>query len=203
MSETLETKMTLVETATMVQTLYDEFDRLDNLPEGSEISGGLLDTNKQAIIELIVGAENKLCNKTDRWVGFLESVKASIEIAKERQDRATKHRKILENVMERSKQYIQFALEQSGKTKFEGNDSTITLQNSPQSVDFKLDFKKGSLNYVLSEDQAHALAKEGLSDYVTEVSYFVLNSDKVRSDLQLGKEIPFATIKQNKHIRIK
>lgn len=139
----------------------------------------------------------KLASKTDNYAKFIKSCETKALDFKEEKENFAKKQKAMENLATKAKSYIQNVLEYQDKKSLDGEKYKISLVGNggkqPVSI-FENVYQEKTYKEVLSLQIPNEYCKQ----------IIVLDSEKVREDLESGKTLNFASLlPRGKSIRIK
>lgn len=188
---------TLAKYALEVESVCDEIDDLTE--QGKDIPRDL--------IKRFDGANELLALKTDRWIGFLDAVAARLDLLREQKRRIKKAISAGEAMQTRLKDYVKFVLlefaEQNGKRlPFVGTEGQrLCLHNNPKSL--QIDLKTENKMVYGCVDKNTILGESSLNGYLKVVPLYVIDKEKLKADIEAGKEVSWARIVQEAHVRIR
>ena len=127
-----------------------------------------------------------LQKKSQNIIGYIKNIELTINAMKEEEDRIASNRKILENKLTRSKQYVKECMENNGITKVETGLGTLSIAKSPASVE------------IINEDEVP-------SEFKQEVVTVKIDKTKIKNNFKETGEIPDGVniITTNTSLRIK
>ena len=140
------------------------------------------ETDDPAILDTLEAIDDAIDDKLTSAAYIIKTLQAESKALKDEEDRLAKRRKVRDNNAARLKEYIQNALEATGRTKIDGGSITLRLQNNPPSVLIRDD--KAIPGHYLIERQPD-IDKKG-----------------ILADLKEGIEVEGAELKQGKSLRI-
>ena len=187
-STSLAVKPTLASVAAELALLLDEIDTHDG-----EITAD--------IIARFDDASLAVADKTDKWISYLDSLKAMSAALKERKDRAAKAQKSVEALQARLKDYLKGVLSTNPGIPFKGSEGSLALQKNPESVRYAFTREERTVYSVVHPNTLAMF--NGLGAYVTEIRSLVVDGAKVKADLQAGMQLDFATLERGDHVRIR
>ncbi len=187
-SSSIAVKPTLASVAAELALLLDEIDSHDG-----EITAD--------IIARFDDASLAVADKCDRWIGYLDSLKAMSAALKERKDRAAKAQKSVDALQARLKDYLKGVLATNPGVPFKGSEGSLALQKNPESVRYAFTRDERTIYAVVP--QATLEMFSDLHNYVTAITSLVVDSVKVKEALKSGVILDFATLERGEHVRIK
>lgn len=176
---------------------------------------GLYD--EKTLDEILGDLRTDLGNSVDRYIYLLDYLgnqsqgeKPGTGIIGLKQELYREYRKkmeIAEALKERVKARALRIIEESSdleikgkKLVFEGNLGKLAAQASPGRL--IVDFNLGSKSFGNLIDQNTDVFNIP-AEYIKTVTVLQLDTDRLKEDLKLGKEIPFARLEKNNHLRIR
>ncbi len=128
------------------------------------------------------GIEDNINSKAENTAKLIKNIDGDIKTLREEERRLQARRRALENKQKNIKEYLEIQLKNMGVDKVKTPLFTVAIQNNPQSVD------------IVDEN----LIPEDFIQYKKSIS----RRDILKA-LKEGKEIPGATIKQTRSLRIR
>ncbi len=167
----------------------------------------LIDDNHDAelpldLIQLFDEARGGLVAKSDAWIGVLTAVKYRAAQLKEQAEAYKKAQKSAEKLEERMHDYIKQVMTEFPQVPFRGSTGKICLQANSAAA-LVIDFDVGQKVLYKVVDIAQTAVCSGLSDYVEMVSHFVIDTARLKSDVESGKEFTWCRLKRGEHVRIR
>lgn len=185
-------KKTLAQIAAQVEAVASQIDQVDDeIPE--------------SLIAQLADGEDELASKVDSWISYLDYIRATSAMYRERVERAAKGQKVHENLEKRLKLYLKKVIQDNPGLKFKGDDGEIYLHRNAPALKTIFDSapdRKVTLSSVVQPDEITLLAPDS-AEYLKSMVYHVLDRERIKSDLAAGKTVTFATIQQDSHVRIK
>lgn len=160
-------------------SLYEITSGFPALMENEEISE---EDKKKIEDELVV----LLQQKSQNIIGYTKNIELTINAMKEEEKRIADNRKVLENKMDRFKDYVKECMEKNGITKIETGLGTLSIAKSPASVE------------IVNEDEIP-------SEFKQEVVTVKVDKTKIKNNFKETGEIPAGVniITTNTNLRIK
>lgn len=128
----------------------------------------------------------QLQQKGSNIIGYTKNIELTINAMKEEEDRISSNRKALENKLTRFKQYVKECMENNGITKIETGLGTLSIAESPASVE------------IINEDEVP-------SEFKQEIITVKIDKTKIKNNFKETGEIPTGVniITTNTNLRIK
>jgi hypothetical protein len=159
-------------------TLYDLTDQFEKLMEI-----GYEEHEQEAFNQLMLELEEGIEKKVDNIAKLVKSLSSQEDaLSNEIKNLQTK-KKAIESRIEAIKGFVKFVYLKRGYNKLEGQLFNIALQNSPPSLELKLDPLFLPAEYQKVKIEA--------------------DNAKIKEDLKAGKELSFAQLVSDTHIRIR
>ena len=162
-----------------MSTLYNltsDYENILNMLYDEEI-------DEQMILDTLESIEGEIEDKADGYAKIIKELEAKKNARKEEAKRLTDSAKVFENRVNTLKQNLFNSMKQIGKTKFATNLFSFNI------------VKNGG-------KQALTIDKEVPEEYTKTV--VENDTDKIRADLEAGKELPFAHLEpRGESLRIK
>lgn len=160
-------------------SLYEITSGFPALMDNEEITE---EEKKKIEDELIV----LLQQKSQNIIGYTKNIELTINAMKEEEKRISENRKALENKMIRFKEYVKECMENNGITKIETSLGTLSIAESPTSVE------------IVSEDEVP-------SEFKQEITTIKIDKTKIKDNFKETGEIPAGVniITTNTNLRIK
>lgn len=151
-------------------------------------------------IDQFMSLNKERTEKIDAWIAVRDRLTSFLQEKKAQKDRAVKACTHAENALKTFNNRLKYHMEndQTGKP-FTGTTGTIALQNSPKKLAHSISVQPVSLNSIVNDEFDADLCQ----DYLTEQTYMVLDTARLKKDLQAGVEIPWAKLEQGKHVRVR
>jgi hypothetical protein len=153
------------------------------------------------LIKKFEEAQSDLKGKCDNWLGIFDALAAQETVLKAKKEAIDKEYQKNQNMQKRLKEYLRYQMEQNPERKFEGSEEKFVLQkNSVKRLDFAYERSTSSVetvpDYIVSLD-------DRVLEYCKNVELRVLDTARLKKDLEAGKTVPFAALVQGNHIRRK
>ena len=160
-------------------SLYEITSGFPALMENEEISA----EDKKKIEEELTLLLQK---KSQNIIGYTKNIELTINAMKEEEKRIADNRKILENKMDKFKEYVKECMKNNGVTKIETELGTLSIAKSPASVE------------IINEDEIP-------SEFKQEVVTVKIDKTKIKNNFKETGEIPAGVniITTNTNLRIK
>lgn len=117
----MEKSMSLYEINQSYANLFDRFEEGEVTPEELQETGNMLAIELQ--------------NKSRNIIGYEKSIELAINTYKDEEKRLAERRKVLENKLDRYKEYVKKNMEQMGLQKIETPLGVLSICKSPASVE--------------------------------------------------------------------
>lgn len=117
----MEKSMSLYEINQSYANLFDKFEEGEVTPEELQETGNMLAIELQ--------------NKSRNIIGYEKSIELAINTYKDEEKRLAERRKVLENKLDRYKEYVKKNMEQMGLQKIETPLGVLSICKSPASVE--------------------------------------------------------------------
>ena len=153
-------------------------------------------------IDQFMALRKKREEKIDGWIGYRDRAKHYIAELKERRDRFQKAYKAAQSVAKQIDERIRYYLENDNTgLAFKGQEmGTLYLQkNSQKSLAHLVPVENVNVYNVVKDDHFKSICK----NYLKDITLRVLDSSKVKADIERGVELPWATVEQGQHVRVK
>ena len=127
-----------------------------------------------------------LQKKSKNIIGYFRNIDLTIKAMKEEEKRISDDRKILENKMDRFKEYVKECMERNGITKIETSLGTLSIAKSPISIE------------IVNEEE---IPKEFKQELIT----VKIDKTKIKNNFKETGEIPngVKVVTTNTNLRIK
>ena len=142
-----------------------------------------MDVDEQTFLDTLESIQDVAASKVENCSNWMQNLNSEITAFKKEENRLKKIRMAKENKLKWLKKYVQDFLEISGVTKFEIGIFTLSIKKNPPSLEI-YDATLIPEQYLKPQDP-------------------VLDTQKIKELLQKGEEIPGATLKQTKGLRIR
>lgn len=141
------------------------------------------DVDEQMILDTLEGIEGEIEDKADGYAKIIKELEAKANARKEEAKRLTESAKSFENKTKMLKQNLYNAMKTTGKTKF-----------ATELFSFNIAKNGGKQTLTIDGDVPEEYTKTIIEN----------DTDKIRSDLEAGKELPFAHLEpRGESLRIK
>lgn len=165
-------------------------DQIEAVGEGEEIPFDL--------IASLQNAKTALSTKVDNWIGYLDTMKAMLQVSKDRKDRATRSHRVLDRVFDRMKDYLKFVLEGNSNLPMKGAAGRLYLQkNADSKLCLSFDLRDVSIRNVMPSE----IASEEILQFTKTETYLVLDTQAVKQYLKAGAQLSWAYLDQGHHVR--
>lgn len=153
-----------------------------------------------AVMEKVNQAEKDLSQKVDDWAYFLRTLEKEYKEAEERTAAYRKKREALKNALTRSKEWLKAIMEAGPTVPYKGAKATLRLQanGGKKALDLMFTLGEKTVTNIVDHFSIDLIPDE----YLKPVSFYTLDTEKLREDLEAGKELTFAKLTQGKHVRI-
>lgn len=160
-------------------SLYTITNTFSIIMEQEEISSELKEELERELTVL-------LHKKSQNIIGYTRNIELTIEAMKSEEKRISEQRKVLENKLDKFKEYVKECMENNGITKIETSLGTLSIAKSPTSVE------------IVSEDEVP-------SEFKQEITTIKIDKTKIKDNFKETGEIPAGVniITTNTNLRIK
>lgn len=159
-----------------------------------------MDEIDDATIDEFMSLNKERTEKIDAWIAVRDRLTSYLQEKKAQKERAVKAYEHAGNALKTFNNRLKYHMENDKTSKlFVGTTGTVTLQNSPKKLDHSISVQPVSLNSIVNDEFDADLCQ----DYLTEQTYMVLDTAKLKKDLQSGVEVPWAKLEQGKHVRVR
>lgn len=111
-------------------SLYEITNAFPRLMEEDEMSNTEKEVLEKELTEL-------LQQKSQNIIGYTKNIELTIEAMKTEEKRISEQRKVLENKLDKFKQYVKECMEQNGIKKIETGLGTISIAKNPISIEIE------------------------------------------------------------------
>jgi len=162
---------------------------------------GLTDEMVLALSEL----EGNVAEKTDNWIGYLDSLKGRIADLEEKTNRFSMALRVAKNLEKRLKNHLVNILENTPNVSYKGELGSLKIQkNSSAKLTSDLTEVSVRFEYINRNDAVFSFLNWAeIEPYLERKEYWILKKNAVKNDLKIGKEIEWAKLEQGNHLRIK
>ncbi len=161
----------------------------------------LADTEVPLIMQSVADdAKLELSDKVDRWGQFLRRLDLEYKEAEEMTRAFRVKRESLKTKLEKSKEWLKSMMEAAPTVPYKGKTATLKLQNNggKKALDLLFTLGEKTVTNIVDHFSIDLIPDE----YLKPVSFYTLDTEKLRADLDAGKELAFAKLVQGKHVRV-
>lgn len=155
--------------------LTQNYQNILNLMDNEELE-------TSALVDALKIIEGEFTEKAENICKIIKTIEGENMVLKSEEERLKKRRQKNENTIKSFKQYLEESMKSTGLTKVKGNVFSLGIQNNPPSVQIEDD-------NIISDD--YIIMKQEL------------DKKAMLRALKEGIEIPGATLKQTKSLRIR
>ncbi len=142
-----------------------------------------------------------LQNKCDRWIGYVDAMKAMIGVLEQRSKRAATALKTARGLQEYLENGMKAVIETNPNLTFKGESGTIYLHGQAETIDYAFKWGKKTVDYVV--DPAFIQMEPSVSPYLTTVTYQVIDRDRLKADLKIGVPVTWAKLVKPSYVAVK
>ncbi len=175
--------------------------------EIEEVTSDLSD----AMLERFSRAQLAVSERTDAWIQYLDAAKVLVAAGKDKRDRVERAYRAAQNLEKGLRRYLRFQLEAHPDVPFKGSLGSLRVQKNPEALRVDHEARDGETAAEISirDVTVRGVIHDRLFDldpslrgYAKEVTFTVLDREKLKGDLQAGLKLPWARLERGTHIRI-
>lgn len=144
-------------------------------------------------LERLTTLGEKLPEKVDNWIQFLEALTAEAAVYEERKKKAAKLQKRTENMLQRLNNYLINMIETNPSMDFSGTLGTLKIKQNPPSLKHDLPTRRWSNENIVSDDML--AERPWLGDFVEPVTVMVLKTADLKDACKRGATYPSAGVR--------
>lgn len=176
-------------------SLYDATNHLARLMDKAESEENI---NAELMAELD-GTSISVSEAIDRRKYVIAECDTKIETAKKMIAQIREHIKKIESMQQRIKRSTLSAMKLAPKAKFKDTlGREVKIAKSQKRLEVLLDQKSLTVSHCIDHSVAY---RTEVYPYVTPREYYVLDVDKIRTDIESGVLIPWARLVQSEYIK--
>jgi hypothetical protein len=139
--------------------------------------------------------------KCERWIGYRDAIDGMItalEAKAKRSQAAVRGAKALKTYLDNG---MKFVIESNPNLTFKGESGTLYLHGQAPAVRYAFKFEDKTVYRTV--EPIVAQMEPSVVPYLKDVTYQVIDSEKLKADLKAGITLNWASLEAGKHVRIK